>query len=104
MKDLKHKFKIKDPTLIKHWLKGLRSGKYSQIRNKLHIEGTNKFCALGVFYFQNNIPYEGRPYCYTELADFPGGLITEIFKLNDTQNINFLEIADWIERNCELIS
>ena len=99
MKDLKTKFKIKNRTLFENWLKGLRSGKYTQIKNKLHVEGTNKFCALGVLYFQNNLG-KVPDYYYSYLI--PSSLGTDVLNMNDILNENFLQIADWLERNCEV--
>lgn len=107
------------------WLQALRGGKYGQTRGQLRRE--DRFCCLGVLADVAR-PFGGEwdgdgYYCYDAGDENPspareatlGHLIKgeldwlepedgqegELIKLND-EGADFLDIADWIEKNVEV--
>lgn len=115
------------PTDVKaKWLHDLRSGHYAQERNQLAVlpyvgededgntvEHSASYCCLGVAYFGSAFNKTRMPdllaesgQCFPEetgaacaTMQIPPEVQEALVNLNDNQNWNFLEIADWIEEN-----
>lgn len=89
-----------------NWLDGLRSGKYIQGRGSL--ERDEKYCCLGVLCktigikFQGDacIDDKGNSLGYGPIDDliFHGNHLT-LVGMNDEEDADFNEIANWIEEN-----
>ena len=100
----------------KNYLEGLRSGEYDQIRGE-YSDGTfadmPAVCAVGLYLCQINGAKEVEDACAcndTASLDFgwmlreedeDQGLIDNIVDLNDTLEMSFEGIADWVEENVE---
>lgn len=112
---------------ITKWIKALRSGKYQQGKNRLTIVNGNKkklsHCCLGVLCVIKKTPFvvsndhldgkfiKTRNYKFPD-GSYPSGIRQDrsmvpktwipvgglLATLNDTDNKNFSEIADYIER------
>lgn len=104
-----------DPQVKALWVEALRSGKYKQGQGFLEADGCN--CCLGVLARVKNIPVKDDVDAY-KLFVFEGdrqsgraGTIPDDFcgieyyvaerlaEMNDSQNHDFLAIADYIESN-----
>ncbi len=98
------------------WLKALRSGEYEQTKHTLRND-QNQFCCLGVlceilkdecdlkievdnvniiFY---NEAYSKLPEDIIDRTRINYDLQNKLIKLNDNEDKNFNEIANWIEKN-----
>jgi hypothetical protein len=110
--------------LIKNkWIKALRSGKYQQ--GKYYLKGTdNKYCCLGVLCdlfakthkaewiphgsicllstdkkgVMGTLPDEVIKWAKLESNDKTGAAQHRLIPLNDKENYNFNQIADFIEK------
>lgn len=92
------------------WIEVLRSGKYSQCRNKLRSQDGEKYCAIGVLLnIINETAWKRNNGHYIWLKpNYYGHYLQEtdlqkIIDLNDIDGFTFEEIADWIENelSCE---
>lgn len=102
----------------KKWLKALRSGEFEQSQSSLCHE--EKYCCLGVAakiygvdmgayglygylepHMSDALPKEFFEINKTEYSD-DYLLQDSLIKLNDSEELSFPEIADWIEKNIEL--
>lgn len=118
-----HDHEVMDPIVKAKWLEALRSGEYKQTQKTLYSEGA--YCCLGVLcdiiepdawttdQYGNtrhndmlNVPSEdfllriGLPEdTDIDVDGMPTGVITHLMNLNDRENKNFNQIADWIEEN-----
>lgn len=91
-----------DAELKAKWVEALRSGKYRQCQEKLHVYRTNKYCCLGVLarictdhstkQLAEGISGWER---LGSLDDFQG---EKLASMNDSGK-SFAEIADYIEKN-----
>ena len=100
----------------KNYLKGLRSGEYSQIRGE-YSDGTFSdmpcVCAVGLYLCQINGAEKVDIACDrgdTGSLDFgwmlreedeDNSLIDDIVHFNDEEEHTFEQIADWVEENVE---
>jgi hypothetical protein len=102
------------PKLPKHlgrpWLDALRSGKYEQTTGQLERDG--KYCCLGVYCVVHELTIENGGldvfddglHGYHFLAKHIGdSMVTKLYDLNDVKKKSFVEIADYIEQNIELV-
>ena len=65
--------------------------------------GANQaYCAVGLLAYVAGIPVDGN--CYSKVRDLIGqDLMLKLFRLNDAERLSFKEIANWVEKNVELI-
>ena len=99
----------------KNYLKGLRSGEYSQIRGE-YSDGTFSdmpcVCAVGLYLCQINGAEKVDIACDqgdTASLDFgwmlreeeKEGLMDDIIALNDDEDYTFEQIANWVEEHVE---
>ena len=118
-KTIRHanKESIMKQELKDQWIAALRSGKYGQGIGTMKTIRDNKFCCLGVlcdtmdsskwktdvyddtiFYFFDDDEdgcdgYDGTVPSYI----LPEWAMLKLIDLNDKENLNFNQIADWIE-------
>ena len=103
-----------DPELKAAWVAALRSGKYEQAKGQLckvnQQRGTRSHCCLGVLHEVVHGPDGwGQPgvSCsidalsyygpgYSRLSEF---VVSDLTKLNDSTNVGFEGIADYIEKH-----
>jgi hypothetical protein len=103
------------PEVKSEWLRALRSGDYQQ--GKATLRGPNGFCCLGVLcdvvnpnaWVPANVPQAGMYRWYGERTILPEDFKvaagvdddaeSELVNMNDHEDRNFDEIADWIENN-----
>lgn len=99
------------------WIELLRSNKYNQCKGQLKCN--NSFCALGLLCLlyqeevNGNLEFEGIyfgptsgyainggyvPDCVYEWSDLTEENIDQIEALNDSANLTFKEIADYVEK------
>jgi len=120
------KYKIPKDFGIK-WVNALRSGNYKQGKDDLYKAFNNSYCCIGVagsicdisnqdmnekgLFSKDDFSLE-----FIEQLSFPieltgsayaNPLVNELINMNDGTNncvkMDFNEIADWIEANCEFI-
>lgn len=102
------------------WVEALRSGNYMQTRGEFYNESKGEicYCASGLAYIANGFQFISKslvekdgakysPWGYYGYG-FPGPiiqaeLVDKIVELNDSQNMPFTKMADWIEANVEFI-
>lgn len=97
------------------WIEALRSGKYKQGFSYLYIKTNECYCVLGVAAkcaglseieiegFNSLRAFADDKRVPIEIATFASeGLAGKVSQMND-KNISFYNIADWIEKNVELI-
>jgi hypothetical protein len=96
------------------WIKALRSGEYKQNTDaQLLVPETGCYCALGVFAVANgmelsddgmDVLIDGKLADYKPFKDLmtKEGMV-KIYRLNDSKDATFPELADWIERNVEFV-
>jgi hypothetical protein len=106
------------------WLEALRSGEYKQGEGFLYQQEKNSFCCLGVAcaiqypkhylvdnegHFHAGIIEKREDQLKYDLKKIPfelkgsasnNNLVSILTGMNDDGN-DFLEIADWIEKNCQ---
>jgi len=98
----------REPTLKEKWVKELRSGKYKQTRNTLYryadgeggaecdpVSEAASFCCLGVLAAvidPNSLKYPNEG-----VLESMGVTHVQCVVMNDTEEKNFNEIADYIE-------
>jgi hypothetical protein len=113
-----------DPKVKKAWVKALRSGKYAQGKNTLarrKPHGKTQYCCLGVLCDVTGVPRKGDtflrgasityvfgqgvdqneafvPYSIGEKLGLPRKTQDVLALMNDDENKNFNEIADYIEK------
>lgn len=84
---------------IDKWVAALRSGEYKQGRGQLYVPKENSYCCLGVLgcvvHGLKPTTLGGRFY----LGALPHDVENTIAEMNDEQEMNFSEIADWIDAN-----
>lgn len=107
------------------WIEALRSNNYKQGKQGLR-NTNNEYCCLGVLcdilikevpelnlkwklskndkytsfrYRINNINFVSLPYKVMKLYNITFNKINYLIYLNDCQNYNFIQIANWIEEN-----
>lgn len=98
-------------SLVKRWIKALRSGKYKQGKKALRTSN-NEFCCLGVLCdVANPQLWTGREYAgYVHLP--PVSLLGKVhvdshtkdvlIRMNDNRNFSFHAIANYLERKLKL--
>lgn len=104
-----------NPEVKQKWIDALRSGEYEQTKH--HLKTDNGYCCLGVLtdlYIKENNFKWGRNKFDTyefnaiegslcngviEWSDFPCALVEQyLIRMNDTEEMTFSEIADYIEK------
>ena len=98
---------MKREEFIEEWIKALESGEYKQTKGRLRT-GVGH-CCLGVYAEVNSIPISGygddmminnENVGYKPIMDIIGqSNVNKLWSMNDTDNKNFEEIADWLEEN-----
>lgn len=99
-----------DPTEKAKWVAALRSGDYKQCTQVLYSPKSNSYCCLGVkLEVVNRLTRADGIYMPTfkELATLDWkrvvgidyGAIGRLINMNDKEDQNFNQIADWIEAN-----
>lgn len=99
------------------WIKRLRSNEYKQGEGQLFDKRSNEYCCLGVactiynneelksigceFHIPYNIESPSEINIPREIRGF-NEFTKILIDLNDSEGLNFNEIADWIEENIEL--
>lgn len=90
-----------DAEIKEKWVEKLRSGEYQQCQNTLYKPASNTYCCLGVLCDILNVD-KSYGFFYFQ-KDFSHPITVDqqrmCIKLNDTDNKNFSEIADYIEAN-----
>lgn len=109
------------------WLEALRSGEYDQCKFSLHDPARGGFCCLGVLEHclmdgrvetianVNGVnKYRASPtdnfnnlFGIVDAFSSPYKLVkkagmTDLMSMNDSEDMTFSEIADWIEKNVEV--
>lgn len=86
------------------WIAALRSGRYRQCRNFLHVD--DAYCCLGVLCRVHGWPVGNAAGDVDESPEYApikkllGPEVMEtLVALNDTDGQSFAQIADWIEAN-----
>ncbi len=101
---------------VDKWILDLRSGKYSQTKFRLRTKCIGH-CCLGVLADQINPDGWGEVDGIDGWQDFdsihwngclPSSLVNDgpqgaLQRLNDSDNLNFNQIADWIEQHRDLL-
>jgi len=94
----------------KKWIAALRSGKYKQGSGKYYDSKLDCYCAMGVGYKANDVPFamDGQTINseYDRVFMFNGEnnlLWFPLQEMNDDEKLSFKEIADWVETNVEFI-
>lgn len=98
-----------NPDIKALWLEALRSGLYRQGRGRLRRSRNNTFCCLGVLCDViapkdwKNEKHQGFTNLPSVQIGIQAGLagieIRKLARLNDSDRVDFPEIADWIEQN-----
>lgn len=104
-----------DPIVKQKFIEALRSGKFTQGHNslvKISINGDKKYCCLGVLceisgmkeadqsYEYNNYHYVSRlPPGFRNKINMSDNTQYTLMTFNDFDEMNFNQIADWIEEN-----
>lgn len=114
MKTIEKKYTL-PKVFAKKWLKALRSGKYKQTRvGGLYNPKYDSFCCLGVACViagQPKVEIIGG-FISVNVADTYGipqelndrtELSTQLADRNDRSKYSFKKIADWIEKNVQLV-
>ena len=83
-----------------NWLDGLRSGKYKQGQHCLQ-SGVNTYCCLGVFCVVNKVPFNSMDTHLPSSVKLDQIIQSDLVTFNDEKSWNFLQIAEWIEKNVE---
>lgn len=87
--------RLRRPLSFDEYLAELRSGRYKQIKGKLHGKGKEERCAVGV-------------YCLlTRVRPLPAYLETEfstLVEMNDIKQASFEEIADYLETRRDFLT
>lgn len=94
---------------IKKWISALRSGKYKQARETLVSSDYKRHCCLGVackitkdttladqFTLKYSTRFSDKGLNYYGLSAIQ---MEDLITLNDMENQNFKQIADYIEKN-----
>ena len=89
------------------WLTALRSGEYKQGRAQLYNDLSNSYCCLGVLGVVCETPIEklgggSLSESFTTVPEIFLGyrqLASRLMDMNDGGNMNFPQIADYIEQN-----
>lgn len=97
-----------DPEFKKVWLEALRSGKYKQARQTLRLVRNSRplYCCIGVAGVKMKLMREVARFSASHATDHISmkmGLdmatAAHLVRMNDTEQLSFTEIADWIEAN-----
>jgi hypothetical protein len=89
--------------LKNRWVAALRSGEYEQGRLKLKVD--DKYCCLGVLAEVAGIlGSRDTPECDGEVSclwseGLSSGVQHELYSMNDSQQLSFAQIADYIAAN-----
>lgn len=121
MRTTKKKFQLPKAFTVK-WLRALRSGEFKQTISQLYNPSDDGYCCLGVALkiaghriekdrerYRQGFPEEAYIKCrlpeQLTYEESPSGYYTvarAVADMNDAGK-NFNEIADWIEKNVELV-